>query len=65
MRIFILQLRRRRINGCITSLQSQDGDLIYIATGDCEIYTLDYASFQLKLQITCNSAHVYDIAFPK
>lgn len=59
------QLRRRRVNGRITSLQTQYNGLIYIGTDDCEIYTLDYATFQLKLQITCNSCHVYDIAFPK
>lgn len=63
--IFHFQLRRRRVKGCITSLQTLNDSVIYIGTNDCEIYTLDYATFQLKLQITCNSSYVYDIAFPK
>lgn len=53
------------MNGSVTSLQSHNNQVIYIGTDACEIYTLDYPTFQLKLQITCNSTCVYDIAFPK
>lgn len=57
-------LKRKKVNGCVTSLQFHSNQTIYIATDLCEIYTLDLDTFILKLKITCNSNIVNDIAFP-
>lgn len=59
------QLKRKKVNGCVTSLQFHGNQTIYIATDLCEIYTLELETFVLKLQITCNSNMVNDIAFPR
>lgn len=58
------QLKRKRVSGCVTSLQLHSSQTIYIGTDACEIYTLEYQTFTLKLQITCNTCIVNDIAFP-
>lgn len=59
------QLKRKKVNGCVTSLQFHSNQTIYIATDLCEIYTLELQTFILKLQITCNSSIVNDIVFPR
>lgn len=64
IKIFQFQLKRKKVNGCITSMCLHTNDTVVIGTETCEIYTLDYRTFILKLQITCHSSTVYDIAFP-
>lgn len=59
------QLKRKKVNGCVTSLQFHGHQTIYIATDLCEVYTLEVQTFVLKLQITCNSSIVNDIVFPR
>lgn len=61
----LFQLKRKKVNGCVTSLQFHSHQTIYIATDLCEIYTLELQTFVLKLQITCNSSMVNDIGFPR
>lgn len=53
------------MNGSVTSLEIYDKSTVFIGTDTCEIYTLDYQNFVLRLEITCNTSIVYDIAFPK
>lgn len=61
---FHWQLKRRRVNGSVTSLREKL-NFIFIGTDACEIYVLDLILFDLKLVITCNTSAVYDVAFPK
>lgn len=50
--------------GAVTSLKMIGNDVM-IGTDECEIYSLNLETFELKLKITCNKSTVYDIAFPK
>lgn len=62
---FDLQLKRAKVNGSVSSIQLLDPDTIIVGTEQCEIYTINLTTFQLKLLLTCNTSTVYDIAFPK
>lgn len=62
---YFVQLKRTKVNGAVSSIQLLNKDTILIGTECCEIYSLNIATFQIKLLLTCNVSTVYAIAFPK
>lgn len=63
--MFIAQLKSTKVNGSVSSIQLLDPSTILIGTECCEIYSLNMATFQIKLLLTCNVSTVYAIAFPR
>lgn len=58
------QIKRKKVNGAVTSLIYRNGHAL-IATDACEIYLLDVETFEMNLKITCNTSAINDIAFPE
>lgn len=63
--LFLLQLKKTKVNGSITSLVEINPIEYYIATESNEIYLLNIKIFTLKLLKTSHKKAVHNIAFPK
>lgn len=60
-------LRRVKIAGVISSLQSLNNETLIIGTENCEIYSIPLQTFdknKMKLLKTCHTHSINDIAFP-
>jgi cilia- and flagella-associated protein 52 len=60
-------LKRAKVSGVISSLQSRNDDTLLIGTESCEIYSIPLKTFDvrmMKLLKTCHTSTINDIAFP-
>lgn len=63
---FICQLKRKKVNGCVSSLVEHScRSAVLIGTDASEIYELNAYTFEIQLVITCNTSTIYDIVFPQ
>lgn len=57
-------LKSTNLKSSVTSLQMFRENTILAGTGNCEIFMIDFSTFEIDLVVTCHNSAIYCVAFP-